>query len=129
MIQRCYDPSRENYYRYGGKGVTVCKEWINSFDTFFDWALKNRYKENLTIDRINPLLPYEPNNCRWADYFVQEQNKGLYKNNTTGYTGVCNYKHGYRAYITRFGKTKNLGTYKHIKDAITARKIAEAAYK
>ena len=127
MINRCYNPDNENYERYGGKGITVCDEWVNSFQVFLNWALNNGYKENLTIDRIDFSKPYEPNNCRWVDYYIQGQNKGISKRNTTGYKGVCHYKDGYRAYITRYGKTVNLGVFKNLNEAAMAREQAEIA--
>lgn len=65
MKERCYNPAREAYKYYGGKGVIVCDEWQNDFQKFHDWATTNGYKDNLTIDRINPDGNYEPNNCRW----------------------------------------------------------------
>lgn len=66
MRQRCSNPRRDNYPRYGGKGVRVCKEWNESFVAFRDWAFANGYAEHLTIDRINARGNYEPGNCRWV---------------------------------------------------------------
>ena len=78
MKKRCFLPSHEAYYRYGGRGIMVCKEWL-IFDNFSVWAVRNGYKEHLTLDRINNDLGYYPDNCRWATYEEQNQNK---KNNT-----------------------------------------------
>jgi hypothetical protein len=66
MIKRCYNPKNDNYNRYGGKGITVCKEWIDSFQSFLNWALSNGYSDKLTIDRVESDKPYEPSNCRWS---------------------------------------------------------------
>ena len=50
---------------YGGRGITVCDEWIHDSSAFISWAHQNGYADNLEIDRINPDGNYEPNNCRW----------------------------------------------------------------
>ena len=75
MKSRCYLPSQVGYKYYGGQGVTVCDEWKNDFMSFHDWAMNNGYEETLTIDRIDPYGNYEPSNCRWSTYYVQEHNK------------------------------------------------------
>ena len=128
MIYRCYRPAETGYDRYGGKGVTVCQEWINSFDSFLQWALSNGYTETLTIDRIDSTKPYQPDNCRWATYFTQEQNRGVQKRNKLGILGVCSSGKGYRAYISRDGARKHLGWFKTIDEAMGARKQAEENY-
>lgn len=59
---------------YADRNITVCKEWEKS-DNFLNWAISNGYREGLTIDRINNDGNYEPNNCRWVDMIVQNNNK------------------------------------------------------
>lgn len=73
--QRCYDPNKEHFDCYGGRGITVCDEWKDDFLTFYDWAINNGYQKGLTIDRINVNGNYEPNNCRWVDKKQQANNK------------------------------------------------------
>lgn len=72
MKERCFKETSKSYPRYGGRGITVCDEWLgeNGFQHFYDWAMNNGYKDSLTIDRINNDGNYEPSNCRWA---TQEQ--------------------------------------------------------
>lgn len=73
--QRCYDQNNGNYYKYGGRGITMCQEWKNDFMSFYNWAINNGYKEGLTIDRINNNGNYEPSNCRWTTAKIQARNK------------------------------------------------------
>lgn len=75
MIQRCYGSYNQNYYLYGGRGITVCNEWKNDFMNFYNWAIKNGYKDNLSIDRIDVNGNYEPENCRFVDNMQQSYNK------------------------------------------------------
>ena len=64
LRQRCYNPKASGYKSYGLRGIKVCKEW-ESFENFKEWSLKNGYKENLTIDRIDNDKDYCPSNCQW----------------------------------------------------------------
>lgn len=127
MVRRCHNESAINYERYGEKGIYVTDEWKNDFETFLDWALKNGYKDDLSIDRIDPSKPYEPYNCRWVDNYVQTQNRGMLKSNKTGVNGVAYSpkQNHYRAYITRYGVRKNLGCFKTLEEAKDARGKAE----
>lgn len=75
MKQRCLLPSSHAYKDYGGRGITICDEWKNNFQTFFDWAIANGYEDNLSIDRIDNNGDYEPINCRWVSNDIQSYNK------------------------------------------------------
>jgi hypothetical protein len=75
MKSRCYNPNEKSYKHYGGKGITICDEWIRDFCAFYDWSMKNGYESGLTIDRIDTGGNYEPSNCRWSSYKVQENNR------------------------------------------------------
>ena len=73
MRQRCNNPNRSDYKRYGGRGIKICDEW-NDYNTFRDWVLSNGYSDNLSIDRIDVNGNYEPSNCRWVDGIIQANN-------------------------------------------------------
>lgn len=75
MLNRCRNKKINEYKNYGGRGISVCKEWQTSFESFRDWAISNGYSENLSIDRINVNGNYEPSNCRWTNAKIQANNK------------------------------------------------------
>ena len=74
MKERCYNTSRKEYPNYGGRGIIVCEEWIES-KNFIEWSLNNGYSYELTLDRINNDGNYCPENCRWVERSVQGNNK------------------------------------------------------
>lgn len=73
--QRCFNVKDKRYKDYGGRGITICDEWLNDFVKFYEWSIQNGYDENLTIDRIDNDGNYEPSNCRWATKEEQDYNK------------------------------------------------------
>lgn len=75
MRERCHYPKDARYAQYGGRGVIVCDEWKNDFQAFYDWAMDNGYRDDLSIDRIDVNGNYEPSNCRWTTLEVQANNK------------------------------------------------------
>ena len=124
MKQRCYNKNSKKYKDYGERGIDVCKEWLESFESFYKWSIESKYKEGLTIDRKNNYKGYSPENCRWTNCCVQQSNKRLLsKRNTTKYRGVINKnKHGkYRAMITHTGKVVYLGSFKTALEAAIVR--------
>ncbi len=86
MKQRCYKVSEPCYKYYGGRGIKICNEWLQDFMSFYNWAIANGYKENLTIDRIDVNGNYEPNNCRWATR--KEQMNNMRTNRLLTYKGI-----------------------------------------
>jgi hypothetical protein len=67
MKTRCTNPNFHQFHDYGGRGIRVCKDWLESFAAFQSWAMENGYAAGLTLDRYpNGDGNYEPSNCRWA---------------------------------------------------------------
>lgn len=87
MIQRTENPNANGYQNYGGKGIGVCAEWRYSYLLFKEWSESSGYKDGLTIDRINGDKNYSPDNCRWVDRYVQNNNTA--RNVFCEYEGKC----------------------------------------
>lgn len=85
MKTRCYNKNSDDYKNYGERGITVCKEWLNSFTSFYNWSINNGYKPDLLLDRKDNDLGYSPENCRWVDSIEQNNNKR--NNNLIEYNG------------------------------------------
>lgn len=86
MKQRCYNECSKDYRMYGGRGISICNEWLQDVNKFIEWSIENGYKQGLTIDRINTYGNYEPTNCRWTT--VQEQNYNKRNNVFYEYKGA-----------------------------------------
>ena len=75
MKLRCNNPNDSHYKDYGGRGITVCNEWLHDFKAFYDWSISNGFDENLSLDRIDVNGNYEPLNCRWITMKEQQNNR------------------------------------------------------
>ena len=85
MKKRCNYPNASEYENYGGRGICVCEEWSNSFQSFYDWAINNGWSRELTVDRIDTNGNYCPKNCRWSN--IETQMNNMTKNHYIEYNG------------------------------------------
>jgi hypothetical protein len=96
MKDRCTNQNNVAYNNYGGRGVKVCDRWLESFENFYE-DMKFKYREGLTLERIDVNGDYEPGNCKWVTREDQNRNKRKMKNNTSGVTGI------YKRYTEKSG--------------------------
>ena len=126
MKYRCEKNFVNQYNDYGGRGITVCDEWLDKNDgvkNFIEWAESNGYEDGLEIDRIDNDGNYEPSNCRFVTHRENSLNRRVNKNNTSGYVGVtfCNSEHKWKGQITVLAHNFNLGYFSTKKQALEAR--------
>lgn len=128
MKQRCYDPKKDGYGRYGGRGIKVCDEWLHSFETFYKDM--GDCPKGLTLERKDCNGNYEASNCEWASRNVQGFNTNVRANNKTGRTGVYFNKlqNQWTAAIGAEGKLAHLGTFASFELAVAARVAGEVKY-
>lgn len=127
MLQRCNNPKNKGYKNYGGRGISVCKQWYK-FSSFFK-DMGERPK-GLTIERIQNNLGYSKENCCWATYTEQSHNRRVLEKKKIKTKGVYWHKRigKYQVAIGANHKSFHVGYYADIEAAIIARKQAEQKY-
>ena len=123
LVQRCTNPKNKKYKNYGGRGITVCEEWLD-IKNFIAWCdLTHPNISGVSLDRIDNDKGYSPENCRWADKTTQCINQRMKKNNKSGYVGVhCRKgKSKCSASIGVNNKLIHLGSFSTIEEAVQAR--------
>ena len=75
MKSRCYNPKHHSFPRYGGRGITICKEWLDNPESFYKWAKEHGHKKGLQLDRIDNNLGYSPENCRFVTQSQNQRNR------------------------------------------------------
>ena len=123
MKTRCLNANSPRYKDYGGRGISVCEEWL-SFKGFYK-DMGDRPK-GMSLERIDVNGNYESSNCKWADNFEQGRNRRVQKNNTSGFTGVSLYKNTGKwvCSIRINGKRKHIGYFATKEEAAYAYKKA-----
>lgn len=126
IIDRCFYPSQKRYARYGGRGITMCSRWKESFEAFIG-DMGERPSPEHSIDRIDPDGHYEPTNCRWATLEEQAHSRARLKDSGSGVVGVTRTSEGrWMARIGNNGEVVYLGTFDTLSAAVSCRFEAEA---
>ncbi len=123
IFKRCNNPKRKEYKDYGGRGITVCEEWLD-IATFIAWAEATHPNiEGYTLDRIDNDKGYSPENCTWSDKTTQCINQRVRKDNKSGVVGVRYYGRDgvWTASISINNARKHIGQFDSKEEAVQAR--------
>lgn len=127
MIDRCYRKTHKSFLHYGGRGISVCDEWMKNdyvgMRSFVSWAENNGYADGLQLDREENNGNYEPSNCRFVTPSSNIINQRLRKDNSSGYKGISWHKNQkkWQSMVTIKGNRKTLIMARSIEEALNAR--------
>jgi hypothetical protein len=118
MKNRCFNENNQAYKDYGGRGISICQEWLDDFLSFRSFCLENGWKPGLEIDRIDNDGWYQPDNCRFVPGNVNVKNRRLlFKTNTSGYRGVSKIGESYKVTVANNGKSFQKRGFKTAEEA------------
>lgn len=120
MKRRCLSQRGSEVQKYSD--ITLCHEWM-CFQPFMEWSLANGYSDSMTIDRIDTLKGYFPENCRYVDHSVQAANRRITAKNKSGHVGVSFDRGKWVSKVQWRRKQIHLGRFDKIEDAISARNV------
>jgi hypothetical protein len=131
---RCLNPNSRCYKHYGGRGITICEEWADSFEQFYkDVSNLSNFNESnlgykgLTLDRTDNNKGYSKDNVRWVSMIMQNRNRSLSIANKTGYTGIYFNKRNphkpFKVTIINNKKSIYLGCYRTKIEAVIRRNL------
>lgn len=118
MKGRCLNPKDYDYKNYGGRGIDICQDWVDSFESFYK-DMGPKPSRNHSLERIDNSKGYNKENCKWATRKEQNNNQRKRRDGVK-YTGVYPHWNKYRAVVFPNAKSKHLGLFNTQEEAYEA---------